>query len=98
MVFLAGLFFAFFCVSLLCYVLLHFFPSDLQHILDRIYYYVFCVFAFTAIVDLEIGMTLAGWIGSVDFYLHTGLNFIRSISIGSSSLFERFKISKKGDR
>jgi len=47
-----------------------------------VYFYVFCVFAFTAIVDLEIGMTLAGWIGSVDFYLQKGEPYLKS-SYGS---------------
>jgi hypothetical protein len=82
MVFLAGILFCFVSVSAFCYLLLHFFPTNLQSSYDKLYYYVFCVFAFTAIVDLLIGMTLDGIIGTVDFYLHTGEPYLKS-SYGS---------------
>jgi len=82
LVFLAGIFFCFVCISAFCFVLLKVFPPDLPNGLDCMFFYTFSVFAFSAVVDLLIGMTLDGFIESVHFYLHNGEPYLKS-SYGS---------------
>ena len=45
---------------------------------QNIYFYVFCVFSFTAIVDLLIGLTLDGYIDTLLFYLNNGEPYLKS--------------------